>query len=60
MENPPADASLDPQISEIKPKKSYQPPRLIKLGSLQEVTKQVGYRGQSDGGRFPRAFRTAY
>ena len=60
MEKPPANNSVSGQISDTKPKKPYQPPRLIKLGSLQEVTKQVGYRGQSDGGRFPRGFRTAY
>lgn len=60
MEKPPPDKSVSLQICGAKPKKPYQPPRLIKLGSLQEVTKQVGYRGQSDGGRFPRGFRTAY
>ncbi|MFN4014730.1 MAG: lasso RiPP family leader peptide-containing protein [Reyranella sp.] len=41
-------------------KKPYQPPALIRLGSLSDLTRKVGWRGRSDGGRFPRGFRTSF
>jgi hypothetical protein len=40
--------------------KPYQPPALIRLGSLSDLTRKVGWRGRSDGGRFPRGFRTSF
>jgi hypothetical protein len=36
----------------------YGPPQLVRLETLAEMTRQVGYRGQPDGGRFPQRFRT--
>ena len=41
-------------------KKPYQTPSLVRLGSLRDLTLKVGWRGRSDGGRFPRGFRTSY
>lgn len=39
-------------------KKPYLRPQLVRLGSLAEMTRTVGYRGAADGGRFPQRFRT--
>ena len=39
------------------PKKLYVSPKLTVYGTVQELTKRVGIRGNRDGGRFPR-FRT--
>ncbi len=39
-------------------KKSYLRPHLVRLGSLADMTRTVGYNGQADGGRFPQRFRT--
>lgn len=41
-------------------KKPYRKPELVRLGSLRDVTLATGYLGKSDGGRFPRGFRTSY
>lgn len=41
-------------------KKPYQSPALVRLGSLSDLTRKVGWRGRRDGGRFPRGFRTSY
>ncbi len=46
--------------SSMRTKKPYSPPLLSRLGTLQELTLAVGYRGNSDGGRFPRGFKTSY
>lgn len=50
----------DPPASSSSEKKPYQPPVLVRLGALKDLTRSVGYRGNLDGGRFPRGFRTAY
>lgn len=39
-------------------RKPYLRPELLRLGSLAELTRTVGYRGAADGGRFPQRFRT--
>jgi len=39
-------------------KKPYLQPQLVRLGSLADMTRTVGYRGAADGGRFPQRFRT--
>jgi len=39
------------------PKKPYVSPKLIVYGTVQELTKRIGIRGNRDGGRFP-TFRT--
>jgi hypothetical protein len=39
------------------PKKVYVSPKLTIYGTVQELTKRVGIRGNRDGGRFPH-FRT--
>ncbi len=41
-------------------KKPYQRPSLVRLGTLRKMTLKIGWRGRSDGGRFPRGFRTSY
>ena len=46
---------------QIEPrKKPYRSPALVRLGSLSDLTRKVGWRGRSDGGRFPRGFRTSF
>lgn len=39
-------------------KKPYLRPQLMRLGTLADMTRTVGYRGSADGGRFPQRFRT--
>lgn len=39
-------------------KKPYLRPQLLRLGTLADMTRTVGYRGSADGGRFPQRFRT--
>ena len=39
------------------PKKPYVSPKLTIYGTVQELTKKIAFRGNRDGGRFPR-FRT--
>lgn len=39
-------------------KRPYLPPQLVRLGTLADMTRTVGYRGSADGGRFPQRFRT--
>jgi hypothetical protein len=56
----PTDEIVDSDISPAKARKPYQPPQLVRLGGMREVTQKVGWRGRSDGGRFPYGFRTAY
>jgi hypothetical protein len=46
--------------SESIAKKAYLKPVLLRLGLMHDLTQKVGYRGRSDGGRFPSAFRTAF
>lgn len=41
-------------------KKPYLQPELVRLGTLADMTRKVGYRGSADGGRFPFGFRTAW
>ena len=41
-------------------KKPYLRPQLIRLGTMADLTRKVGYRGSADGGRFPFGFRTAW
>jgi hypothetical protein len=41
-------------------KKPYLRPQLVRLGTLADMTRTVGYRGSADGGRFPFGFRTAW
>jgi hypothetical protein len=41
-------------------KKPYLRPQLVRLGTLADMTRKVGYRGSADGGRFPFGFRTAW
>lgn len=43
-----------------KTKKPYLRPQLVRLGTLADMTRKVGYRGSPDGGRFPFGFRTAW
>lgn len=31
-------------------KKPYEPPVLVRWGTVQEITQAVGYKGSSDGG----------
>ena len=50
----------EPPAGSPPEKKPYQPPVLVRLGALKDLTGSVGYRGNLDGGRFPRGFRTAY
>jgi hypothetical protein len=42
-----------------EPKKPYASPKLTIYGTVQELTKSVGIRGNRDGGAFPR-FRTGH
>ena len=35
------------------PKKTYEPPRLIVYGTVQDLTQKVAARGTLDGGSFP-------
>lgn len=39
-------------------RKPYLRPLLVRLGTLADMTRTVGYRGSADGGRFPQRFRT--
>lgn len=39
-------------------RKRYLQPQLVRLGTLADMTRTVGYRGSADGGRFPQRFRT--
>lgn len=39
-------------------RKPYLQPQLVRLGTLADMTRTVGYRGSADGGRFPQRFRT--
>lgn len=39
-------------------RKPYLRPELLRLGTLADITRTVGYRGAADGGRFPQRFRT--
>lgn len=39
-------------------RKPYLRPELVRLGTLADMTRTVGYRGSADGGRFPQRFRT--
>ncbi len=39
-------------------RKPYLRPQLVRLGTLADMTRTVGYRGSADGGRFPQRFRT--
>jgi hypothetical protein len=39
------------------PKKPYVSPKLSVYGTVQELTKKTGFRGNRDNGRFP-TFRT--
>jgi len=39
-------------------KKPYLRPQLLRLGTMADMTRTVGYRGSADGGRFPQRFRT--
>ena len=39
-------------------RKLYLRPQLLRLGTLADMTRTVGYRGSADGGRFPQRFRT--
>ena len=41
-------------------KKPYLRPQLVRLGTLADMTRKVGYRGSAAGGRFPFGFRTAW
>jgi hypothetical protein len=41
-------------------RKPYLRPQLVRLGTLADMTRKVGYRGSADGGRFPFGFRTAW
>ncbi|MGH9718364.1 MAG: hypothetical protein ACRD4R_16775 [Candidatus Acidiferrales bacterium] len=41
------------------PKKPYTPPVLKIYGTVRDLTKKVGYRGQPDSGTFPNAYRTS-
>ena len=42
----------------VRMKKPYRRPQLMRLGTLADMTRKVGYNGQGDGGRFPQRFRT--
>ena len=50
----------EPDELQERRRKPYQSPSLVRLGSLRRLTLKVGWRGRSDGGRFPRGFRTSY
>ena len=39
-------------------RKPYLRPELVRLGTLADMTRTVGYRGSADGGRLPQRFRT--
>lgn len=41
-----------------KARKPYGAPQFVRLGTLADLTRTVGYRGSADGGRFPQRFRT--
>ena len=43
---------LEPVKNE--PKKPYSPPTLTIFGTVLEMTKRIGSRGNADGGVFPR------
>ena len=49
-------AKTDAEIQVPAPpaKSAYIKPALVRLGSLQDLTMQVGQRGASDGGRFTK------
>lgn len=49
-------ASVTAEIAWMK--KPYLPPQFVRLGTLADMTRTVGYRGSADGGRFPQRFRT--
>ncbi len=52
---------MSPEKTPVRPadkeKKSYSTPRLEVYGTLKEITKAVGNKGNSDGG-VPPMFRT--
>lgn len=42
-------------------KKPYQPPSLVRLGALRDLTLKVGWRGRRDGrAHYPHAYRTSW
>jgi hypothetical protein len=48
------------EVSAASSKRSYEPPVLIRLGNLRDITKKTGYRGANDRGIFPFAYKTSY
>ncbi|CAN5738081.1 hypothetical protein BH11PSE3_BH11PSE3_25070 [soil metagenome] len=41
------------ELADVKPKKPYRSPTLLRWGTLAEMTGAVGSRGNKDGGRKP-------
>ena len=39
--------------AEVKPKKKYVPPKIERLGTIQELTRGPGEKNQFDGGHPP-------
>jgi hypothetical protein len=48
------------EISTPSPKRIYEAPKLVRLGSLRDVTRKTGYRGSNDRGFFPFAYKTSF
>ena len=53
-----AKTDTEMQVSALPAKSPYVKPVLIRLGSLQDLTMQVGRTGGSDGGRDSRRNKT--
>jgi hypothetical protein len=61
MNQRPADSDDEDGIAATglrETRKAYFAPQLVRLGTLADMTRTVGYRGSADGGVFPRRFRT--
>ena len=53
-----AKTDAEMQASPPQAKSAYVKPALVRLGSFQDLTMNVGQRGASDGGRDSRRNRT--
>jgi hypothetical protein len=43
-----------------KPKKRYSTPKLTIYGTIEKLTEKVGHKGNVDGGKPPRPFKTGF
>jgi hypothetical protein len=54
----PDDEAVIATVGIASNRKPYLQPQLLRLGTLADMTRTVGYRGSADSGRFPQRFRT--